>query len=249
MLWWSRAACPCDAAAKVWVEERLQWLSEQFDDSAFHGLPVVLPTNKFFPDPYDGSKGTVRRLLNRVCHYMDVSPGQVVLKLVSEVGKVFLVNDDGQYLPPGAAGTYRRVGEKFVIELDRSQLDNPMDLVGTMAHELAHARLLGEDRIDPDVYDHELLTDLTAVFLGLGIFLANSPRAWRSQMGKWPRTNLNKPEYMSLPMHTYALAHLAWFRGERRPPWAKHLHWHARPEFKQALRFLLETGDSTFRPC
>lgn len=50
MLWWSKPTCPCDAAANAWIEERLQWLNEQFEDSAFNGLPVVLPTSKFFPD-------------------------------------------------------------------------------------------------------------------------------------------------------------------------------------------------------
>jgi len=52
---------------------------------------------------------------------------------------------------------------------------------------------------------------------------------------------------MSLPMYAYALAHLAWFREERAPAWARHLNWSARPEFKQALRFLLETGDRCLR--
>src|SRR5215469_9466347 len=248
MFWWSRPICPCDSAAKAWIEERLQWLSEQFDDSAFSGLPVVLPTREFFPDAYDGSKPAVRRMLNRVCRFMDVDPERVVLKLVSEVGKVYLVNETGHYLPSGAAGTYRRVGESFEISIDRSELDNPANLVGTMAHELAHSRLMGENRIEADAYDKELLTDLTVVFMGLGIFVANSPRAYQSQMTTWPGTTLRKPEYMSLPMYAYALAHLAWFREERRPAWARHLNWHARPEFKQALRFLLETGDSEFRP-
>jgi hypothetical protein len=61
---------------------------------------------------------------------------------------------------------YRQVGENFVIVIDRSDLGNPMNLVGTMTHELAHARLLGERRVDPEIYDNELLTDLTVVFMG-----------------------------------------------------------------------------------
>lgn len=231
MLWWSRPRCPCDPAAKAWVEERLQWLSEQFEDSAFNGLPVILPTDRFFPDAYDGSQASVRTMLNRVCRFMEVDADRVVLRLISNTGEVALVNEAGHYLPGSAAGTYRRVGENFVIKIDRTGLDRPMDLIGTMAHELAHARLLGENRIDPEIYDNELLTDLTAVFLGFGIFLANSPRAWQSQMTKWPGTDVKKPEYMSMPMYAYALAHLAWFRGEHRPPWARHLNFHARPEF------------------
>jgi hypothetical protein len=57
--WLFSPSCPCDPAAKHWVEERLQWLSEEFDDHAFNGRHLVLPTPEFFPDPYDGSKGAV----------------------------------------------------------------------------------------------------------------------------------------------------------------------------------------------
>jgi hypothetical protein len=36
MFGWFRPGCPCDPAAKSWVEERLQWLSKQF------GLHILL---------------------------------------------------------------------------------------------------------------------------------------------------------------------------------------------------------------
>lgn len=245
--WLFPPSCPCDPAAKGWVEERLQWLSEEFDDHAFNGRPVVLPTPEFFPDPYDSSKRAVRTLLDRVCGYMDVVPDLVALKFVSDAGKIWLVNESGQYLP-GAAGTYHEGKRKFIISIDKSGLDDLVGLVGTMAHELAHVRLLGESRIMREAYDNELLTDLTVVYFGLGIFLANTPRVWDSQYTKWPDTDLHKPEYMTPPMFGYALAHLAWFRGEEKPAWAQHLHWNARADFKQALRFLLKTGDSAYQP-
>jgi len=53
---------------------------------------------------------------------------------------------------------------------------------------------------------------------------------------------------MTPPMYAYALAHLAWFRGEEAPAWASHLHWNARPELNQAIRYLFKTGQSKFRP-
>jgi hypothetical protein len=245
--WLFRPSCPCDPAAKGWVEERLLWLADQFDDSAFTGRRLVLPTPQFFPDPYDGTKKSVRTLLDRVCGYMDVEPDLVALKLVENVGKLWLVNDSGQVLP-GAAGTYSEGRERFRFTLDKSELHDPMGLVGTMAHELAHVRLLGEGRIMREVYDNELLTDLTTVHFGMGIFLANSPRNWDSQYSKWPGTDLNKPEYMTPPMFGYALAHLAWFRGEKKPDWARHLHSNARGDFWQALRFLSEVGKSDYKP-
>jgi hypothetical protein len=132
--WLFRPTCPCDPAAKAWVEERLQWLAEEFDDNAFSGRRVVLPTSEFFPDPYDGSKKAVRRLLDRVCAYMDVVPDLVTLKFVADVGKIWMVDETGHYLP-GAAGTYEEGKRKFIIRIDQSGLDDPMGLVGTMAHE------------------------------------------------------------------------------------------------------------------
>lgn len=117
-----------------------------------------------------------------------------------------------------------------------------------MAHELAHVRLLGEGRVKPTVFDNELLTDLTTVHFGLGLFLANSPRDWMSQYTTWPGSELKKPEYMSQPMYGWALALLAWFRREKKPAWARHLSSAARRELTEGLRYLEATGDSAFKP-
>lgn len=245
--WLFKPSCPCDPAAKAWVEERLEWLAVDFEDNAFNGRRIVLPTPEFFPDHYDGSEKSVRVLLDQVCAYMDVVPALVDLRFMADVGKIWLVNDAGHYLG-GAAGTYEEGNRHYIIRIDKSGLHDPMGLVGTIAHELAHVRLLGEDRIWGDVYDNELLTDLTVVHFGLGIFLANTPRNWPSDYTKWPGTNLHKPEYMTPPMFGWALAHLAWFRGEERPAWARYLNSGARANFKQGLRYLRETGDSQYRP-
>jgi hypothetical protein len=150
-----------------------------------------------------------------------------------------------------AAGTWQG-GEgpwqKGVVRIERSALDRPSDLVGTMAHELAHQRLLGEGRADPAAFDNELLTDLTAVYHGFGVFLANNPRKSTGKLSHWPGTTLFRPEYLSEPMLGYALAHLAWFRDEDRPAWAGHLRWAPRAVFQQGLRYLQKTADSSFLP-
>jgi hypothetical protein len=53
---------------------------------------------------------------------------------------------------------------------------------------------------------------------------------------------------MTTPMYAHALAHLAWFRREQRPPWLSHLKWAVRGEVKQAIRYLHETKESRFKP-
>ena len=246
--WLSRARCPCDVAAKCWIEERLKWLDERFEDNAFQGTPIILPTRRFFPDPFDGSDHAVGALLYRVCGYMEVDPNRVDLQFRTDVGKLWLINDGGKYLPPGAAGTFQQNDDGFLITVDRSEIGDPMNLVGTFAHELAHARLMGEGHMCGDEFDNEILTDLTTVHFGLGLFLANSPRAWDSTFTKWPDTDLAKPEYMTAPMFAYSLAHLAWFRNEKRPEWLKCLRWDTRPYFYEALKYLESTRNSLFQP-
>jgi hypothetical protein len=242
--WFSSSACPVEPPAKAWVEEQFDWLGTEFAGGSRRPRPVVPPTDESFPDRYDRSPATVRALFNRVCEFMDVDPERVRVRLYSESNRPMLVNAAGDVMA-GTAGTFEEgdTDNRFIVRLEKSQLENPMDLVGTVAHELAHVRLLGEGRVMAERFDHELLTDLTAVYFGFGIFLANSPRDWKSGYGVWPGTDVARPEYMSLPMHAYALAQVAVRRAEQQPPpWMKHLKWDARVLFKQAMRFLQRGG-------
>jgi hypothetical protein len=249
MLGWFRSICPCDPAAKKWVEDRLRWLSQQFGLHILLERPIILPTAEFFPDPWDASPKAVKRLFRRVCKYMQVDPDTLEVKLFNDKTPGALIALDPTV--GFAAGTWsesEQLWKKGTVRIERSGLDRPANLIGTIAHELAHQLLLGEGRIDRDTYDNELLTDLTAVYHGFGIFLANNPRKSTGELSYWPGTRMRKPEYLSEPMLGYAMAHIAWFRDEDRPPWAKHLRWAPRAVFKQGLRYLQKTADSSFKP-
>jgi hypothetical protein len=265
MFGWFRPTCPCDPAAKRWVEDRLQWLAREFGLHILLERPVILPTPEFFPDPWDGSPKAARRMFRRVCGYMGVHPGDVELELFDDKTPSTM-----RHLDPTAgfaAGTWSGAdstgpsgsspateweplgrGTRGVVRLERGGLDRPADLIGVIAHELAHQRLLGERRVRDDIFDNELLTDLTAVYHGFGVFLANNPRKSTGTQSHWPGTKLHRPEYLSEPMFGYALAHLAWFRDEDNPAWVKHLRWAPRAVFRQGLRYLQKTADSTFKP-
>lgn len=245
MLGWLFGGCPVDPAAKEWIEERLLWLRDEFGADELYADNTVLPTAEFFPDRFDGSRESVRVLYRRVCEYMGVDEDRVRLKFFRGApGGFHLVDEGGQMVPTTPAGTYT----PDVIRLNLDEIADPMSLVGTLAHELAHERLLGEDRIMSEVYDNELLTDLTVCFKGLGVFLANVPRNYASQDTRWPGTDLRKPEYMTPPMFGYALGLLAWVRGVPNPPWLSHLKYGVRGEFKQAVRFLSKGGSTPLKP-
>jgi hypothetical protein len=150
--WLFSPTCPCDPVTKRWIEERLRWLTQQFGLHLLLERPIVLPTNEFFPDPYDGSKKAVQRMFDRVCKYMEVDPDFVELRIYTDKtpGSIVAIDPTRGF----AAGTWQG-GEgpwqRGVIRLEKSTLDRPSDLVGTMAHELAHQRLLGRAARTPQL--------------------------------------------------------------------------------------------------
>jgi hypothetical protein len=74
-----------------------------------------------------------------------------------------------------AAGTFGVVGNRVQITYATSQLARPDRLIATFAHELAHYLLASTAGVPPcDQGEMEFLTDLAAVYLGFGVFLANT---------------------------------------------------------------------------
>ncbi len=237
MFGWFRPRCTVDPVTRRWIDGRLAWLAEQFP--GVDAGRTVLPTPAWFPDPYDRSDAAVRTLLGRVCGHMGVDPDDLRLEFfANRVPGLHLVDAAGDAVSTGPAGTYHRGGTHFVIRLDRRQADQPMHLIGTVAHELAHVRLMGEGRVTGDEFDNELLTDLTVVHHGLGVFLANVPRHWPSHTTRWPGTGVPMPRYMTTPMYGHALAARSASAGEGRPRWRRHLTPGVRAEFDAARRFL-----------
>ena len=120
-----------------------------------------------------------------------------------------------------------------------------MALIATIAHELAHERLRGEGRIACDRPDYEPLTDLLTVYLGLGIFTANSAFEFSQNAYSWGTRRMG---YLTEPMFGYALACYAWMRGEGDPAWARYLDANPRAFLKKGLRFLRRSGQATALP-
>src|SRR5207244_450553 len=130
----------------------------------------------------------VQRMFRRVCQYMEVDPDDVEIELFTDRPL-----DPSQGMAAGTWHSGEESWHKNVIRIERGGMDEPANLIGTMAHELAHQRLLGDGRADPDAFDNELLTDLTAVYHGFGVFLANNPRKSTGQLSYWPGSKLRRP--------------------------------------------------------
>ena len=229
-----RAKCPVSEKARLWTEESLQWQHGEFGDDALRG-EVLRPETVFPPASYTGSEDDVSVVLRRLCDRMCVPIESVAIEF----------DDDPDVTPDprlpvahrfsGAAGEYHRRGGIAVLAIRRRQLRHPVALAATLAHELAHARLLGEQRIAPGRSDGEQLTDLTTIILGTGIFTANAAFDYSQTQSGWQSSHLG---YLGETLSGYALAYFAYLRRERDPAWAAALDTNPRAYMRQGLRYL-----------
>ncbi len=230
----SKPMCPVDTAMRQWIDGRWQWLEQQFGVDRLRRSTVILPRPEYFPDPFHGTDEDARRILDRVCGYMDINPGTVELSLYEDRNPVH--NVQGRQV---TAGLYHPEAEKFRIWIEISNLSDPLAMVGTMAHELGHVHLLGHGRISHEAEDHEPLTDLLTVFFGLGIFSANSvirEKHWHD--GNFSGWSIARMGYLRMSEYAYALACFARSRHEDGAEWSRELRLDVRSAFQQAMRFL-----------
>ena len=238
--------CPVGAEDKTWIEESMLWLMEEFGRDTLRNATVILPNDEFFPDSFSEGEGEVHALVDRVCGYMGVEPERVRLNFFTDEDTEFR-----RWVPAcessyrGAVGHYHKRRGHYVISIESSQVADPTSLVATVAHELGHVRLLGEARVHPSYEDHEPLTDLLTVFLGMGVFTGNAAfcfRQWTDAFSQGWQTE--RRGYMTEEMFGYALGLFAWVRGERSPGWSKYLEGNVSAYFKKAHKYLEKTGDT-----
>jgi len=232
---------PVDSVGKIWVEGRLRWLMLHFGTDPFLARPMAMPNTADFPELRGGS--TLQALYERICERIGVDPERVPLQVEQERPQLGLINDAG-HDTGGIAALYSSDEDGERIVMQSSELAQPIALIGTLAHELSHARLLGEGRLRGDELDNELLTDLCATYHGFGLFLANDSRAMLSQCGTWPGTKLVRPAYMTTNLFAWALVHRAVLAGESEPAWLAELKSEPRRLVRDGVRWLSKHGDS-----
>jgi hypothetical protein len=241
---WFTPRCPVEVEDKVWIEESMLWLVEEFGAEAVRDCKVILPTDEFFPDPFSEEEDDVRALVERVCGYMGVSPGRVELNFFTdEDAALRLGMPSCESSSAGVAGHYQKRRGKYVIGIESALARDPTSLVATIAHELGHARLLGEARLHAGFEDHEPLTDLLTVFLGMGVFTGNavfSFRQWTDAFSQGWQTE--RRGYLTEEMFGYALGLFAWLRGESHPAWAKYLEGNVSAYFRNGHKYLEKVG-------
>lgn len=232
-----------------WVDRGFARLEKMLGRERMLQAKVILPTAEHFPDFYDKTPATAEVLFERLCSYMDVERDNIDFEIfpdeTEELRRLLPYWRDNA---GGCAGLYthhdgEQDGEShpgkglMVVAVRSTQLQDPMSLVATLAHELGHTILLGGELMDAKTADHEPMTDLLTVFLGLGIFTANSAaRFLQFQDERKQGWSMKRLGYLPEEVYGYALAKFAAERGEDRPEWVRHLSTNVRAYCKRPAR-------------
>lgn len=241
MLGWLRNKCPIDAGTKQWVEDRFGWLLARFGRERFERTQTITPEQQVFPDGYDNSEEAARKLFDKTCQFMGVDRSTIELIFHQPEHRPGLSRALIRRRPDWAGLYHRDEDERSVVVIDALLLPLPETLLATFAHELAHELLKGTQVADE--HDHELVTDLTCAFFGMGIFNAND--SYESQF----RIDLQGNEigqlgYLTPHMWSYSLALRTWLLVEADVGWSNWLRPHIRKMFRRFHKYLLRTADA-----
>ena len=176
-IWPFRRRPTVDKGTASWLVENMEWLVREFGGrDGLAESTLVLPKPGFFT--FEGEQGhaLALRLFDQVKAYCGMSDWEVDL----------IPDDNPLAVAPAlaavmvepqkhAAGTFGLDGNRVQITYATSLLSRPDRLIATFAHELAHYLLATATSTPPSDSDEmEFLTDLAAVYLGFGVFLANT---------------------------------------------------------------------------
>lgn len=139
-------------------------------------------------------------------------------------------------------GTYLEVGyNKFSIGIELSVLKNPTLLISTIAHELSHLILLGEDRLNSN---DEELTDLNSIALGFGIFICNSIFTFDQWSGSTHQGwQAQKRGYFPEQVASYAFALLTMYQEKDYRSFLGFLNPSTKKMFEKNIKYLKSTKD------
>ncbi|MER6191023.1 hypothetical protein [Streptomyces cyaneofuscatus] len=244
--------CPVPPKDRERVERWMTWCVKEFGPEAVK-RETALPSSGLFPADFAGTPAQVEELVGRVCMVMGVDPGDVRVRYFDSADEAPDALRSGSRRHR-TVGRYHKADGHAVIELDLREAGQPAVLTAIIAHELGHVRLLGEDRVQGLDVDHERLTDLVTVFLGMGFFTANAAyRFTKSVQGfsVLPLGDLTERMltgtaldpthhlgYLTERQFGYALACYCLLRSETDPPWSRRLEPGARAALQQGLRYL-----------
>jgi hypothetical protein len=173
-MWPLRRRPIVDDDTAAWHVENFAWLLRQF--GGLKKSTLVLPKPGYFIADGETGHAFALRIFEQVKAYCGMADWPA--DLAADDNPLANLSDRSLAMvapQKHALGTFGVAGNRIVISYVPALLQQPDHLIATLAHELAHYLLATSKEAPPCEQDEiEFLTDLTAVYLGFGVFLANA---------------------------------------------------------------------------
>jgi len=220
------AGCPVHEPGRRWLESSVLTLLNLFGEESTLTRKILTPESKHFPIRFDGSERAAFETLRIVAHQMEVPADRITLDFYDETLRRITEGN------PGGLYWGRGENDRFEISTARKMLDEPEMMVAVLAHEIAHIKLLGENKLEEN---DEQMTDLATIFFCLGIFNANAAFQTFADAKYYGWSSLG---YLTQMEWGYALSLFTYIRREVQPEWAAHLCKNVKADFLQGQRFI-----------
>ncbi len=239
-----------DADVEAWHLETWAWLMDHFTPEVpLKSTPLVLANADFFAPTEATGHERAQHVFDSVKRHMQIEDWPCLLEAQPERNDGHRVAEFVSLSGEGDPNGTFRVDEDgtVIITYAPDLVGRPVDLVATLAHELAHYVLLGLPDLDEET--HELTTDLMVVYTGFGLFGANTAFSF-SQYGDafshgW---SSRRSGYLSPQSWAFALAVFAlltederdlsrWLSSEVAGPWKAAMKYlRKNPQLMEPLR-------------
>ncbi|MFD2165640.1 hypothetical protein ACFSJY_05125 [Thalassotalea euphylliae] len=237
-----------------------KWLLRNFGGDDFYKLTnLVLPTKQHFPDEVDSPEAAAAATFKSVKKHANMDSWDCKLQEQEEdanplVAPTMVVQNS----PTSPNGTFQATeNNEVIITYNPALVGQPIQLVATLAHELAHYLTATSPEEPPGGWENwEFATDVAATFMGFGLFMANSAFNFSqytdtdSQGWKTSRSG-----YLSETEHIYALA--LFIKLKKLPDDAAHQY--LKPHLKKLMKKVIKEIDKSdligelkaveFKPC
>ncbi len=238
LLKYDKVIVPLDNENVDWINGSYNWIINEFGKETLLNSEIILPLKDNIPIRFNSTEDCAKQLIDFVATKMQINQDLIDVDFYNQSqmeldgGYITQQYDDDKY----SSGQYwgKSKNGKYQISIEKSQLNNPITLTATVAHELAHIKLLGEKSIKKN---DEYLTDLIPIIFGFGIFNANSIFQYQQDSYGW---RANSQGYLNERMYGFALAKFALYRSDYESDWSKYLPPTVKEEFDKSMIYIKE---------
>jgi len=235
-----------DADDEAWQIETWRWFLKEYGDLAhLRRTPLVTPTRAFFPPTELSGEGRAEHIFGCVKRLAGMEDWHC--RLIAQPARAELRVGDVTALKPIShppAGTFSFDGNEAVISYQPADVADPLKLIATFSHELAHYRLANLRREIPGGEEvHEYATDLMTVYLGFGLFQANSAFNYGQHQDVMSQGwQYSRMGYLGERALVFALAVFLELKGQKSDDAGPFLKRHLFSELGKARRYLDRRG-------